>query len=164
MTQATQWMKQPEKAEWSKGSYVCVRAWFLAPEQMCLLSKERWRKDSPPSCSSLWPYCKLLGAELLRIEVVSKWLVMDHKINQYLKKRMKFGILLYKKLVQAEFIGVGIVLGHAGRCRGRCHTTEEEKKEKGFSFRHILQKVWEKIVGVKPAFKSIFLQCRNNNL
>ena len=45
--------------------------------------------------AQVWPYGKLWAAELLRIEVVSKWLVMDHKINQYLKKRTKGVFLLH---------------------------------------------------------------------
>jgi len=44
VTQDTQKMKQPEKVEWSKDSYVCVQARLLAPEETYLLSKGKVEK------------------------------------------------------------------------------------------------------------------------
>lgn len=44
---------------------------------------------------------------------------------------------LYKKLVQAEFVGIGIVLGHVGRRKGRCRMA---KKKRMVSWQ-ILQKI-----------------------
>lgn len=54
---------------------------------------------------------------------------MDHKINQYLKREQSLYFApLHMKLDQAEFIGAGIVLGHVGRWRRRCHMTKKKKK------------------------------------
>lgn len=53
--------------------------------------------------ANLWPYWKLLGAELLK-------LVVGIKINQYLEKSMNLGFFLplHKKLVQTQFIEQGL--------------------------------------------------------
>lgn len=75
-----------------------------------------------------------MGAELLRTEVVSKWLMMDHRINQYFKKKTKFGFCS-----TSQEIATGRV--HWSRYCAKAHGYIQKKmpygqkrKEKGWIF------------------------------
>lgn len=69
---------------------MCVQARYLAPEPSV---------DEKGGGKILLPHAQMFGyaeswweesSHWLRTEVVSKWLMMDHRINQYFKKKTKF--------------------------------------------------------------------------